>query len=67
MLHDHYRVAFVPEFLQRVDELTVVPLVETDARLVQNIQDIDQFRSYLGGEPDSLAFASREGCGGPVE
>ena len=58
MLHYHYGVSFVPQLLQRCDQFAVVPLVQTDARLVQDIQHIYQPGTYLSRKPYPLAFPS---------
>ena len=67
MLHNHHGIALVPESLQGIDKFAVVPLVEAYGRFIKNIEDIDQFRTDLGGEPYALAFSSGKGRGGPVE
>ena len=41
--------------------------MQADARLIQNIEDIDQFRTYLGGQTDSLAFTTRQRTCSAVE
>ena len=58
MLHHDNRIARIAQRFERVDELHVVPLVQSDARLVENVQNIDQFRTYLRGEPYALALAA---------
>ena len=50
-----------------VDEAPVVPLVQPDARLVQHVQDADQTRPDLGGQPDALRLAAGERPGTAVE
>src|SRR6185503_11600624 len=52
---------------QRVEELPVVPRVETDARLVEDVENAGESRSDLRGEPDPLRLASRERGRSPVE
>ena len=41
VLDDEHRVAEVSKSLERPDQLVVVPLVETDRRLVQDVEDAD--------------------------
>jgi hypothetical protein len=36
----------------------VVALMQTDARLIENIKDSSQAGADLGGEPDPLRFAA---------
>ena len=58
MLDHHDRIALVAELLERSYELAVVPLVESYGRFVKYVKYIDQLRSDLGREPDSLALTS---------
>ena len=60
--HDH-RVAQVPQVLEGGDQLVVVPLVQADGGLVQHIQHPRQGAADLGGQPDALALAARQGAG----
>ena len=59
VLHYDDRIAGVPELLKASDEFAVVTLMEPDARLVQNIENVHQLGTYLCGEPDTLALAAR--------
>ena len=52
MLDNDQGVAQIPQVLQRPQQLIVVPLVQTDGRLVQNIQHAHQGRTDLGSQPD---------------
>ncbi len=52
---------------QRLDEATVVPLVQADRRLVQDVEDPDQPRTDLGGEPDPLRLPPGQRAGGTVQ
>ena len=47
------------------DELRVVPLVETDGRLVQDVQHAHQRRADLGRQADALGLAAREADAAP--
>ena len=58
MLDHHDRIALVAELLERSYELAVVPLVESYGRFVKYVKYIDELRSDLGREPDSLALTS---------
>ena len=61
VLHHDHRVAKVPEALQRLDETTVVPLVEADGRLVQHVQHPDEAAADLGCEADALCLPTGQG------
>ena len=67
VLHHQHRVAEVAQALERVEEPAVVPLVQADGGLVQDVEDTDQARADLGGEADALAFPARERRRGPVQ
>ncbi len=67
VLHHDQRVAEVPQPGQRVDQAVVVPLVQADGGLVQDVEHPDQPRTDLGGQPDALRLPAGEGAGGPVE
>ena len=49
VLYDDDGVAYIAERLEGVDEALVVALVETDAGLIQDIQYIDELRTYQIG------------------
>ena len=67
MLYDHDGVALVSEFLEGMDELAVIFLVQTDTRFVQDVEDVYQLGADLGGQTDSLALSTGEGCCRPVQ
>ena len=58
MLHHDHRISQIPQPFQGGNQLVIVPLVQTDAGLVQNIQHPHQGGANLGGKPDPLAFAA---------
>ena len=60
MLDDDDGVAEVTQALERCDELGIVALMESDARLVQNIQNTDEQRADLRGKSDALCLAARK-------
>ncbi len=64
---DDHGVADVPQPHQGVDQFAVVPLVEADGRLVQDVQDPYQAAAYLGGQPDALGFPAGQSAGVAVE
>ncbi len=57
MLDHDERVADIAEAHQCFDQLLVVPLMEADRGLVENVEDADQARPDLGGEPDPLCLS----------
>ena len=61
VLYDDDGVAYIAERLERVDETLVVALVKSDAGLIQDIQYIDELRTYLCGQAYALALTAREG------
>ena len=65
VLHHNQGVADVPQVLQRPKQLVVVPLVQADGRLVQNVQHPHEGGADLGSQPDALALAAGQGAGGP--
>ena len=67
MLHHDQSVSQVAQAVQRFQELGVVPLMQADARFVQNVQHAHEARPDLGRETDSLALAARERSRGPRE
>ena len=60
VLDDDQRVAEIAQTLQRIEQLCVVALVQTDARFVENIQHADQPAADLRRKADALALAARK-------
>jgi hypothetical protein len=60
VLDDEHRVAQRAQALERRDELRVVALVQPDRRLVEHVEDADQRRADLRGQPDALRLAARQ-------
>ena len=60
VLDDDDRVAEVAEPQQRLDEPLVVPLVEADRRLVEDVEDADEPAADLAGQADPLRLAARQ-------
>src|SRR3989338_5401243 len=56
VLHHNDGIAEIPQFVQGLDEFSVVPLMEADSGFIQNIQRPHQPRTDLGSEPDALGF-----------
>ena len=64
--HDH-GIAEVPEPPERVQQPLVVPLVQADGRLIQDIQHADQAGADLRGQADALALSAGERGRGPIQ
>ena len=64
---DDHRVACVAQGAQAVNEFSVVPLVESDARLVKDVEDLGEAASNLGGQSDALGFATADAASGSVQ
>ena len=60
MLDDHQRVAFGLELRQRVEQHAVIPRMQSDRRLVEDIAHAAQVRTELSREPDALRLAAGE-------
>lgn len=59
----HQRVAQIPEMFQSGQQFVVVPLVQADAGLVQDIAHPHQAGADLGSQTDPLCLAAGK-CGG---
>ena len=60
MLDDYKRIAEVTQILQGRKELVVVPLMQSDARLVENVQHSYQRRTDLRCKAYPLTFTAGE-------
>ena len=67
VLDHQHRVAEVAQALERVEEPAVVPLVQPDGGLVQDVEDADQARADLGGQADALPLPAGQRGRGAVE
>jgi len=67
MLNDENRVTQITQSQERLDELSVIALMQPDAGLVQHIQHAHELRANLRGQADTLALASRESGGSSCE
>jgi hypothetical protein len=66
LYHDN-RISQITQLLEGINQLEVVAVMQTDAGFVENIQDIDQLRPDLRGQPDPLSFTPRQTAGGTVK
>ena len=62
VLHHNEGVAQVPQALEGVQKHVVVPLVQADGGLVQNVQHPHEGGADLGGQPNPLALAAGQGA-----
>ena len=67
MLHHDDGVPRIAQLLQRIDQPDIIPLVQPDTRLVEDIQDIHQLTADLRSQTDTLALATRQGCRSTVQ
>ena len=58
MLYHDQRIAEIAQMLQSGKQLVVVPLVEPDAGLIQDICHSDQSGTDLGRKPDPLRLTA---------
>jgi hypothetical protein len=67
VLDHQHGVAEALQALQGADQLRVVALVEPDRRLVEDVEDADELRADLRGQPQPLRLAAGERGGRAVE
>ena len=67
VLHHDEGVAQIPQAAEGGQQLVVVPLVQADGGLVQDIQHPHQRGADLGSQADALALAAGQGGGRPVQ
>ena len=58
MLHDDNRVAQIAQAFKRGDKALVVALMQTDGRLVQDVQHAHEASANLRGQANALGFAA---------
>ena len=61
VLDDEDRVAEITKSNERVDEATIVALVQTDRRFVEHVEHTDETRADLRGESNALGLTAGEG------
>ena len=67
VLHDDNGISLVAQLLQRIDQLYIIPLMQPDGRLVEDVDHIHQARTDLRSEADALPLAAGKRTGGTVE
>ena len=60
VLHHQHGVAQVAQFFKRLQQPAVIAMVQSNGRLVQNIEDAAQFGSNLRSQTDALSLAAGE-------
>src|ERR1700683_2413114 len=67
VLDDEHSVAKIAQRFERADEAIVITRVESDGRLVENVENAAEARTNLRGETNSLRLAAGKRCRGTVE
>ena len=67
VLDDEDRVAHVAQAFEAREQPGIVPRVQADAGLVEDVQHADEAAADLPGEANPLGFTARERRGGAVE
>ena len=67
VLHHQDAVAYVPQIFEGNDEALVVPLVQPDGGLVQDIGDALELGPDLRGQADPLGFSPAQGSRGAFQ
>ena len=67
MLDDHHGITQISQAAQRSEKALVIPLMESDTRLVQHIEDTGKPRSDLCGQTNALGLATGECPAFPIQ
>ena len=67
MLDDDDRVPLVAQLPQGVEQLLIIARMQSDRRLVENVQHADQPAADLAGQADALRFAAGKRRGRAIE
>ena len=67
VLHDQHGVAEIAQLLERGEQARVIALMQTDGRLIENVQHAHEPAADLRGETDALRFAAGQCDGGALE
>src|SRR6267143_976788 len=59
VFHHQHGIAEVPKALEGFEKSSIVALVQSDRRLVQDVENPDETGADLRGQADSLPFATR--------
>ena len=58
VLNDNQRIAKIPKTVQRTEQLVIIPLMQSDTRLIQNVRHTDQARANLRRQTNPLRLAA---------
>ena len=67
MLHHNEGVAQITEVTESGKKLIIIPLMETDGGLIENIENAHQAAADLGRQADTLALAARQRAAGAAQ
>ena len=67
VLHHQQGIAQITQMLKSFQELAIIPLVQADAGLVQNVEHTGQAAADLGSQANTLGFATGQGSGTAVQ
>src|SRR5689334_10811863 len=67
VLDYQHGIAEVAQALESSKQALIVALMQSDRRLVENVEHADQARADLRGEPDTLPLATRKARRDTVE
>ena len=67
VLDDNDRIAEIAQSNERLQQPTIIALMKPDRRLVQNVEDTDESRPDLRGEPNALPLTARQRGGGAIQ
>ena len=60
VFHHNDRIAKITQFLQGIDEALIVTLMQADARLVEDVEHVNELTTNLCGQSDALTLTSRQ-------
>src|SRR5262249_33842912 len=60
-------VAKIAQVFEGLQELQIIPGMESDRWLVEHVKNASQLRAYLGSKPDALALAAGQTCARTVQ
>ena len=67
MLDNDHRIPLIAQFLQGIDQLIIIPLMQADRRLIEDVDHVNKARAYLRSKADALPFASGKRTGSAVK
>src|SRR5215469_15486118 len=60
VLYDKHGVAQIAQILERIQQASVIAMMQSDRRFVEHIEHTTQFRSDLRRQTNPLSLAARE-------